>query len=528
MNDVNSTLSQLARVREQINTTSEQEIPFIAENSEHFQAIKLLISHLCLMCKGIDRSLDHRLAELRQQLEKGIDIKSLDEQCHQADLVVRQHHHQVENNLLRLQSMIQASCEKLRQINGLPPKLRQQLREFSEQPAPYGYNDNLKRLSETLEFYYQALTNKPGGITPLRTQSNQPSPKRSLLDNQQHQRICDELQRLISDIDFHDQSLEQLHKIRSQILDGISPEILPSICQQVIQFMIEGMREERKTTQEYLLSLNQDLGQVDKLFGTSFEITKNIQRSTTVQNKALKRQVMNLNTEIKSVEDLSYAKQLVQQRVIQIENLFQTNEKLENQVDELLNRLSHMENQLEKIKKQSAQQEQQVNSKKKQLFIDTLTQIYNRCALDERMELEYKRWKRYGYDLGIAIIDLDHFRLINNKFGHLAGDKALKVIARALQSSLRDTDFLARFGGEEFVVLMPNISADDLILPLDHLREHISSLPFRFKQQQVTVTVSIGATLFRDNDRLLDTFERADQALYEAKNRGCNVTNIIL
>ncbi|CAG8998509.1 MAG: hypothetical protein CENE_00460 [Candidatus Celerinatantimonas neptuna] len=528
MNDVNSALSQLARVREQMNHTSEQEMPFIAENSEHLQAVKRLISHLCLMCKGVDRALDNRLAELRQQLEKETDIKSLDEQCKQADIVVRQHHRQIENNLLKLQAMIPASCEKLRQINGLPPKLRQQLREFSEKPAPYSYSDNLKRLSETLEFYYQALTNKPGGITPLRTQSSQPSPKRSLLDNQQHQRICDELQRLISEIDFHNQSLEQLHKIRSQILDGIPPEILPAICQQVIQFMIEGMREERKTTQEYLLSLNQDLGQIDKLFDSSLEITKNIQHSAAIQNKVLKRQVMNLDTEIKTVENLGYAKQLVHQRVMQIENLFQSNEKLENQVDELLNRLSHMENQLEKIKKQSTRQEQQVNSQKKQLFIDSLTQIYNRCALDERMELEYKRWKRYGYDLGIAIIDLDHFRIINKKFGQLAGDKALKVIARALQSSLRDTDFLARFGGEEFVVLMPNINADDLILPLDHLREHISSLPFRFKQQQVTITISIGATLFRDNDRLLDTFERADQALYEAKNRGCNVTNIIL
>ena len=152
--------------------------------------------------------------------------------------------------------------------------------------------------------------------------------------------------------------------------------------------------------------------------------------------------------------------------------------------------------------------------------VDTLTQLHNRSALDERLALEYKRWLRYQSPLCLAIVDVDHFKSINDQFGHLAGDKALKVIARALSTALRDTDFVARFGGEEFVVLLPGISENSIQLPLDKLRSVIKGIPFRFKDERISISISLGATLFRSGDRITDAFERADKALYEAKNAG--------
>ncbi|MFM2485835.1 diguanylate cyclase [Celerinatantimonas yamalensis] len=529
MNDVNSVLKQLEQVQQQLGRSDSASTGRSKSTSAvpDYQSVYQLINHMCLMCRGVDRALDNRLAELRRQLDKGIALTQLQPQIEQVSRLVNQHYRSHETNLLRLQSVIQYSGEQLGQVNGLPPKLRQQLKNFKQQPIPYSYQENLDRLTEILEFYHQAVANKPGGFT-IKDSAPEHTPKRSLLDTQQHQRICDELQRMISELDFQTKTNEELNQIRSQLLDGIAPELIPSICQRVIQLMLDGLREERKVTQEYLVSLNADLRQMDKQFDLSVEAAKLIQQRYATQHKSLKRQVVNLGVEIKTVADLDHAKKLLQQRMVQLGLLFKDNEQLETEIGDLTNRLNDLESQLEQVRKQSEQQEQYVSTQKHQLFIDTLTQIYNRCALDERMELEYKRWRRYGYDLGIAIIDLDHFRTINQQFGYLAGDKALKVIARALQSSLRDTDFLARFGGEEFVILMPNINADDLLLPLDHIRDHVSSLPFRFKQQQVSITASIGATLFRDSDRLLDAFERADQALYEAKNKQPNLTNIIL
>ncbi|MFM2482477.1 diguanylate cyclase [Celerinatantimonas sp. YJH-8] len=522
MDNVNLVLDQLTTTTQL--TDQSNEVASVVDE----QALTILynlVSHLCVACKGIHKSLDNRLAELSQQLETGKNISQMLPFLINLDQMLKLYVPQVSSNYLYLQALIHSSTNKLKQVNGLPPKLRQQLKEFSEQTTPETFSENQQRLAQVFEFYHLALTNKPISFTP-ELESSAPV-KHSLLDQHHHQRICDELQRLISELDFHGKATQQLQKIRDQLLTGVSPDVLPNLCQQVIQLMIEGMREERKESQEYVFSLNQNLQRMNQDFSEHVALSQNIHQNSRVQHKSLTKQIVNLGLEVKASDDLNYTKQLVQQRIIQIGNVLKENDRLDQQVQELAQRLALMDTQLERLRKQSEQQQKRLDTKRNQLFIDSLTQVYNRNALDERMELEYKRWRRYGYQLAIAIIDIDHFKVINQQFGHLAGDKALKVVARALQSSLRDTDFLARFGGEEFVILMPKINADDLMIPLEHVCEHIRSLPFRFKQQQVTITVSIGATLFRDNDKLLDAFERADQALYEAKSRAIDSINII-
>ena len=157
---------------------------------------------------------------------------------------------------------------------------------------------------------------------------------------------------------------------------------------------------------------------------------------------------------------------------------------------------------------------------KHKLLLDSLTQVFNRAAFDERLELAYKRWLRYQTPLCLAIIDIDHFKSVNDRFGHLAGDKALKVIARAMSRTLRETDFIAHYGGEEFLILLPGVDESSCMTPLEKLKSVVKNIPFRFKDDKVEITISIGVTLFRSGDSSMDVFDRADKALYEAKNGG--------
>ncbi len=122
--------------------------------------------------------------------------------------------------------------------------------------------------------------------------------------------------------------------------------------------------------------------------------------------------------------------------------------------------------------------------------------------------------------LSIVLADVDHFKNINDSFGHSAGDKTLKVIARALRQSLRDTDFIARYGGEEFILLFPETPVHELEGPLNSLREKIKRIPFKFKDQSVPITISFGATQLRASDTGREAFDRADEALYDAKREG--------
>jgi diguanylate cyclase len=120
------------------------------------------------------------------------------------------------------------------------------------------------------------------------------------------------------------------------------------------------------------------------------------------------------------------------------------------------------------------------------------------------------------------MLDLDHFKRINDSYGHLAGDKVLKIIATVLRKRLRGSDFIARFGGEEFVLLLPATPPAVGAKLLETLRAAIEACPFHFKGERVTITISMGLTSFRVGEHSDLALKRADQALYRAKNAGRN------
>ena len=156
---------------------------------------------------------------------------------------------------------------------------------------------------------------------------------------------------------------------------------------------------------------------------------------------------------------------------------------------------------------------------------DALTRIYNRHSFEERLIYEIKRRRRYNHDLSLLMVDLDHFKLVNDTYGHKAGDMVLRKVGEILTETFRTTDLPARYGGEEFVVLLPHTSEKDAWTLAERVREAIESCTFRYEGQDFTVTASIGVasveagSLTRDDDLIV----KADKALYEAKHNGRNM-----
>ncbi|MDO6687354.1 MULTISPECIES: GGDEF domain-containing protein [unclassified Agarivorans] len=530
MSDIITIKKRLALVRNEIDSSNNNPSDQDAKVRMEKKAISQLISRLSKICYGLDEQLDQKLQQLIEDVEQNDDLSAISQYQNELDGLFKQHGETLKTLLAHNQRIIKSSGESLKRINGLPPQLRRKLTDFLEQEPAYSHGDNQQRLEQLLNYYYQALLNKPAfGGAPAGSTDNVASvkPKESVLNSRLHKRICDDLQRLITELDYSGDVGTKLGQVRSDLLVGVEPDELPSMCIKVIQLVIEGSREERKASQEFLYSLNESLGGVHDQFNDSLSQSKSIHKDQKQSDGLLKSRLLELGAEVRSSNDLDALKNSIQSRLIQIADVFKEKEQLEQKTTDLLEQLTDVELKLRLVREETHEYKKRLNAHKHKLFIDSLTQVYNRAALDERLELEYKRWKRYGYNLGMAIIDIDHFKSINDKFGHMAGDKALKVIARALQNNLRDTDFLARFGGEEFVLLMPNISPDAVLVPLDNIREQIKALPFRFKDQQVSITVSIGATLFKESDKPLDAFERADQALYESKSSGRDKVNII-
>jgi diguanylate cyclase len=156
---------------------------------------------------------------------------------------------------------------------------------------------------------------------------------------------------------------------------------------------------------------------------------------------------------------------------------------------------------------------------------DPLTGVFNRLAFEERIEEEFQRWNRYGNPLSLLVLDIDHFKQVNDTFGHLAGDKALKAVALRLLQNVREVDIVARYGGEEFVVIMPNTDSEAAYRVAEKLRSVIAGAGFHYRNQPVRITVSCGLAGFREGDTAEDAFRRADDALYGAKQAGRNRTH---
>lgn len=151
---------------------------------------------------------------------------------------------------------------------------------------------------------------------------------------------------------------------------------------------------------------------------------------------------------------------------------------------------------------------------------DALTGLYNRRHMQEKLAYAAQRFQRYGERFTVALIDLDHFKRINDEHGHVVGDQALMAFASAASMVLRDTDTLARWGGEEFLFLMPNTSPQKATIALDRVRDALASVTVSQVAPQLRLRFSAGLALCLGQKGTDATLERADQALYQAKSAG--------
>jgi two-component system cell cycle response regulator len=156
--------------------------------------------------------------------------------------------------------------------------------------------------------------------------------------------------------------------------------------------------------------------------------------------------------------------------------------------------------------------------------IDGLTELSNRYALQHRLPHEWDSCLRRGNPLATLIMDLDHFKRINDRYGHAAGDEVLRQMAATLRSSFRENDFIARYGGEEFVVLAPDCDLTGAIALAERYRSAVAALHIDFRTSTIKVTTSIGIAMALDpaQAKPVEALDQADQALYRAKGAGRN------
>jgi diguanylate cyclase len=194
------------------------------------------------------------------------------------------------------------------------------------------------------------------------------------------------------------------------------------------------------------------------------------------------------------------------------------------EIDRVISANSALRGELASARETLREQRKQIESLRTAVRIDPLTGIHNRAAFDERLGESWQRYERYEEVFSLLMLDVDHFKIVNDTYGHQVGDRLLKSLSQTLKATLRGTDFLARYGGEEFGVILPKSDLETGRSVAQKLRSTIEETKYTtgLDQRQLNVTMSVGAASAgdaADSDALLN---HADKALYRAKEEGRN------
>ncbi|WP_454865567.1 diguanylate cyclase [Pseudomonas umsongensis] len=335
--------------------------------------------------------------------------------------------------------------------------------------------------------------------------------------------IEDTLLGLLEDLTVPERHRPQAESMRERLKNGLNwYELLP-ILDDLATLMLAISDGGQHEFEAYLQRLNERLESFQSNLQAASAGHADSRSAAHAMDTQIREQVDGLQNSVQEAADLDDLKHVLENH---LEVLLGTMDQHRQQRDEreqevaarlqsLAERVAHMEQEAQGFREHLEEQRQKA-------LIDPLTGLPNRAAWSERLEYEIGQWQQHGNTLMLAMLDLDHFKRINDNYGHLAGDKVLKIIASVLRKRLRPTDFIARFGGEEFVLLMPSTVPANGMKLLETLRASIEACPFHFKGEPVTITLSIGLAAFRAGEHGDAVLKRADQALYRAKNAGRN------
>ncbi len=344
-------------------------------------------------------------------------------------------------------------------------------------------------------------------VTALCSQANRIVRHRHHLVSQLGQ-LCHELASSLTDMTENDSWVRgQCDVMRNLLSDGFTARGVKSVSELLHHTrQHQGrLRAERDQAREALKGLiTQMLSELSELGHQTGRFHESVGRYAGVIEKA-----DSLESLAGAVREMVEESRTVQSLVQQTQERLQTEH---SKADVLTHRVTELESELKRLA-------QEVST-------DQLTQIANRRGLHMAFEVERGRFERDGSALSVGLLDIDNFKRLNDELGHSAGDVALKSLAAVVSETLRPTDIVARYGGEEFVVLLPHTPVEEGQQILSRLQRTLSGGLFMHEQKQVFVTFSAGITTYRQDERIEDTLERADQALYEAKRTGKNRTCI--
>ncbi len=338
--------------------------------------------------------------------------------------------------------------------------------------------------------------------------------------------ICEIVIILLESIPMQENIQKQADLLKNELLTGIDQyelhRAIGSIAQLISMQQLASIQN-TKGFQEFLFGMAEKLKQIDIFLAEDLKEHKNSWENGMALGDSVKKYVMEISHSLSKTAELKQLQKVIHSQLNKISKNIEDHHQKENtRVKSIKRQNKLLKNKLELLENESHELKSRIVYSYEQAYTDTLTKLPNRLAYDQKIEEHFNNWQRYHDNLLLMVMDIDYFKKVNDKYGHLIGDEVLIAIAKLLRNNLRKPDFIARFGGEEFVAILPKTTLGMGYKVAEKIRLAVQELDYKHKEHTINITISSGISLFADGDNPKSVFARADKALYQAKKQGRN------
>jgi diguanylate cyclase len=315
-------------------------------------------------------------------------------------------------------------------------------------------------------------------------------------------------------------------EIQARVDKGVNDDQWPETLNEIATSISDALRNlehEKRELESFIVNVTAQLGEVTEAISVDQKEQQSNHEDTLALQSLVEEGMGLIQKNVQSTNDLQQLKSEISKNVDEIrDGVDDYADRFNVRHEATAERNLKLTEQLSQMEQETQELQIMLKENRAKLLYDALTGVYSRMAYDERIAQELARWTRYQTPFSYVILDIDHFKRVNDTFGHNAGDKALKIVAQMMLKYVRKSDYVFRIGGEEFVLLLTSTSAESASTFVEKMRAGIAASSFHFKGEPVNLTLSAGITETRADDDVETIYERADKALYKAKNAGRN------
>lgn len=409
---------------------------------------------------------------------------------------------------------------------GLAPLLDDQLRKLQAVLRRETTAEELDKLTPALTDAIGALDHPlpPAPVTVAATASPPSDPLRDIVVNDEQLRSI--LAALVAELRQDAELVAQADELDTKLSAALTNQQLPEVLTSLTDLVGKRIQHIERAKQEVEDLLGHMVGKLDEIGQFVAEQNQNqaqSKASSETLNTQLAGEMKAMGESVDAAKDLQQIRQQVRDRIDTIDRHLQQFRQREATFAAAISaRSDQMRTRIAELEAEAKRLHSQLQDEQRASTIDVLTRIPNRQAYDKRIEEELHRLRRFKQATCLAVWDVDHFKRINDSYGHRAGDKVLRAVADCFAGRIRSTDFIARYGGEEFVMILPGTHLEVASRFSERIRAAIAEIGFHFRGSPVSITVSSGITALLPDDSAGVAFDRADKALYRAKEGGRN------